>query len=127
MNFDTNFTLVSGAATFRNIVGGGTAGSNQNHGIMVQSGNTVNIQTILMTDILGGPGTGTANSTAFTQWTGNIGLYVNGGTLGGTATKLISVTAGSLGLGSGEVGILIDGAGTTSFGQFVGAMAGRLR
>ena len=126
LNFNTNFTLVSGAATFRNIVGGGTTGSNQNHGVMVQASRTVNIQTIIMTDILGGPGTGTANSTAFSQWTGNVGLYVNGGTLGGSATKLISVIAGSLGLGSGEVGILVDGAGTTSFGQLVATDGGTI-
>ena len=63
---------------------------------------------ILGTDIYGGPGMGTSNSN------GNIGLYISGSSavLGSTSVYQIKMNGGSLGMGSGEIGIVMDQGGT---------------
>ncbi|TPW18499.1 MAG: nuclear pore complex protein Nup98-Nup96, partial [Halothiobacillaceae bacterium] len=94
INFITNLNLASGALVFRDIVGGSSLLNN--YGLYISG--TVTAPTIQLTDILGGPGNGS-----------NYGFYLNGGTLGSTAESYLPVSAGSLGLGSNEIGIYLAG------------------
>ena len=92
-------TLVRGTLTLQNVAGGGNSSSSFNYG--VQLSNTLSAPIILATDIYGGPGSGN-----------NYGFYVGSGTLGSnTATNLINIQAGSLGIGSTECGIVVDSSG----------------
>jgi hypothetical protein len=98
----TGFTHF-GNLTFQNCMGGSRGASN--HGVFFSAGTTA-ASTITALDCMGGPGTGT-----------DIGFYISGATVGNSVTNRISVTAGSLGLGSGEVGIQCDGTSSIVVGN----------
>ena len=98
-----NLTFPLGTIQFQNCVGG-TATAGGNHGVLINSGVIVNGYNIIATDCFGGPGSST-----------DIGFFLNGGTLGSTTTNEISISGGSLGLGSNEYGIEI--AGTVQVGN----------
>ena len=113
VNFATSVTFF-GPSTFQNITGGGIAGSIGNYAVIIQNGVTVSAARIAMTDVVGGAGLGTNTYDVLldgSYWTGNVGLYINGtGILGGANTNAIAITAGSLGVGSGEIGVMLDDA-----------------
>jgi filamentous hemagglutinin family protein len=92
IDFVGSFTLAQGSLNFKNVVGG--SGGTGADGVVINSGKTVTAPAILATDCYGGPGTGT-----------DIGFFINGGTLGSSLANQISISAGSLGTGSNEVGI----------------------
>ena len=97
VEFATPVTVVSGGINFSNVVGG--SGGTNEHGVYVPF--AVTSTSIIATDCYGGQGTGT-----------DIGFYITtGGSLGSSITNQISITAGSLGTGSNEVGIQVDGSG----------------
>ena len=79
---------------------------------------------MIATDIYGGAGIGSATYSG-NQWQGSVGFYNNGGTLGNATTRIVSITAGSLGLGSGEAGIVVDNHGG-AFGQIVTGSGGTI-
>ncbi len=107
VNFATSLNLANGSLNFENITGGsGGSGTTNHHGVVINSGVTVTAPTIIATDCLGGPGTGT-----------DIGFYVTGGTLGSSITNQISITGGSLGTGSNEIGIQVDPGGQLIVGN----------
>ena len=97
IDFSGNFSMVTGALQFANICGGGPGAGN--YGIYITG--IVTAPAIIGSDIFGGPGTGA-----------DYGLYIHGGTLGSSGFGQIDLTAGSLGLGSSETGVLIDSSGT---------------
>ena len=109
MNIDAAINMVSGLMKLSNITGG--SGTSGNYGVLVNPGITLSLANVIATDIYGGAGVGSATYNANNQWQGDVGFYVNGGTLGGATTRIVSITAGSLGTGSGEVGILVDQSG----------------
>jgi hypothetical protein len=102
----SGLTVNTGSITLVDIAGGGSSLSSATYGVKVSNGTTLTAPTISATGILGGPGSGT-----------NIGWYVNGSTV--AASTAISISAASAGLGTGEVGIQVDGGGvmqTTGIG-----------
>ncbi|TPW18754.1 MAG: PE-PGRS family protein, partial [Halothiobacillaceae bacterium] len=105
VNIIGNLTLVSGTLLFSNITGGGN--STSNYGISISG--TVIAPIILGFDIYGGPGVGTSIDT------GNVGLFFASASavLGSAATSQIYISAGSLGVGSFELGIHLDSGNVT--------------
>ena len=107
VNFGVSLILADGALNFRNCTGGTGGSGNTNHnGVVINTGIAVSAPAIIATDCLGGPGTGSDR-----------GFYINGGTLGSSATNEISITAGSLGTGSNETGIRVDTSGIIQVGN----------
>ncbi|MBI3508527.1 MAG: S-layer family protein [Chlamydiia bacterium] len=99
LNVGVSTTLTAGILNILNVTGGGSASSTNNYGVRV--GSTLSAPTLKAMDVMGGPGSGS-----------NIGFYVPGSTVGSNAVAdLISIQAGSLGTGSGEVGIQVDSGG----------------
>jgi filamentous hemagglutinin family protein len=99
LNVGASTTLSAGILNISNVTGGGGSTSTGNHGVSVAS--TLDAPTLKAMDVMGGPGAGS-----------NIGFYVPSGTVGSnTVADLISIQAGSLGTGAGEVGIQVDGTG----------------
>ena len=99
--------LVNGSLNFRNCVGGtGSVGSptTLQHGVFVTGSMAAPV--ISATDCYSGPGSNT-----------DVGFYVNGGTVGSSATHLVSITGGSLGTGTGAVGVQVDTSGQIIVGN----------
>ena len=99
VTFSSNL-FVNGAINFTNVVGG--SGGTANHGVFIPSGVTVTAPTLIGRDVEGG---------------GSIGFYLNGGAFGSTGTNQIYIQAGSVGIGSNEVGIQIDNSGQMIVGD----------
>ncbi|HSX11413.1 MAG TPA: filamentous hemagglutinin N-terminal domain-containing protein, partial [Chlamydiales bacterium] len=94
-----------GFLTFQNCVGG--SGGQNNHGVFfTTSMEFISASNIIATDCLGGPGTGN-----------DIGFFVSVGRLGDTTAERISISAGSLGTGSNEVGIQLNPANAIVVGN----------
>src|SRR6185436_2450687 len=98
--FGASLSLVNGSLNFRDCVGGtGSGGSHD--GVFTNLG-TITAPSIIAADCFGGNG-GAAG--------GDVGFFVSGSTIGTTGsggtpvTNLISITAGSLGVASNEIGI----------------------
>jgi hypothetical protein len=102
IQFATSGFSTPGAWTIENATGG--SGGANNHGVYV-NGVTVAASNISVLDATGGPGTGP-----------DIGFYVSGGALGNLSTSRISITGNSLGSGSSEIGIKVDGNGAITAG-----------
>ena len=102
----TPLNVINGGLTFLNVAGGGTAGSNNNYGVYVQA--AVTATSIIASDVFGGPGS-----------SNDIGFYISGAgaSLGASFTNVLTITAGSLGTGTGEVGIQVDTGGTIQVGD----------
>ena len=106
VNFGAGFTQVNGSLNFLNVVGGGTSASVNNFGVNI-SGVTVTAPVITGRDLAGGPGMG-----------GNYGLNVGNigaaSQLGSAITNVLTISANSLGSGTGEYGINIFGSSTST-------------
>ncbi|TPW18436.1 MAG: hypothetical protein FD130_244, partial [Halothiobacillaceae bacterium] len=101
VNLATDLTLAHGTLRFINLTGGGP--SQSNHGLVITA--TIAAPVILGTDLYGGPGIGVVG-------TGNYGLYIgSGGTIGDATLSYLTLSGGSLGIGSSEVGIVVDAGG----------------
>ncbi|TPW18696.1 MAG: hypothetical protein FD130_78, partial [Halothiobacillaceae bacterium] len=98
-----SLTPALGTISLFNVQGGGPLPGQgacaNNYGLLL-NGITLSAPTLSITGLQGGNGTSQ-----------DIGLYISGGTLGSVTTTTLTVTAGSGGTGSTEVGILIDNSG----------------
>ncbi|TPW14023.1 MAG: Uncharacterized protein FD130_1457, partial [Halothiobacillaceae bacterium] len=106
INISAVTTLSRATLQFVNVTGGGNGTAN-NYGLYINNV-AVTAPTIISNDILGGPGLNN-----------NYGLYISGASaaLGGTGVITLNVFAGSLGTGSTEAGIVIDGGGSVIVGN----------
>ena len=113
VNFGIGLTQVNGSLNFLNVVGGGTATSVNNFGLNI-SGVTVTAPVITGRDLAGGPGSG-----------GNYGLNVGSAgapsQLGSAITNVLTISANSLGSGTGEYGINLFGSASFTSTVMVGS------
>ena len=91
MSFGAPLTMVHGALNFTNCRG---TGSNKNYGVLLAS--AVSAPAIIARDCFGGQGTSSDEG------------FRIAAALGSAATNAISITAGSLGTGSNEIGIDVN-------------------